>query len=74
MPPAERKAMLDDRNHAWIPQIVAMLNEKHTYFITVGAAHLVGKIGVPTLLRQRGYRVDGPDTVTSANAGTLKAF
>jgi uncharacterized protein YbaP (TraB family) len=78
MPPAERKAMLDDRNHAWIPQITAMLNEKHTYFITVGAAHLVGKIGVPTLLREHGFRVDGPDTlvstnVTSTNANGLRA-
>jgi uncharacterized protein YbaP (TraB family) len=60
MTPAGRKAMLDDRNQAWIPQIVAMLNEKHTYFITVGCFHLVGKGGVPNLLRAKGYRVDGP--------------
>jgi uncharacterized protein YbaP (TraB family) len=73
MSPAERKAILEDRNRAWIPQIAAMLNEKHTYFITVGAAHLVGKIGVPTLLRQAGFRVDGPDTVVSANASGLRA-
>lgn len=60
-PPAERKAMLEDRNRAWVPEITAMLNEKHTYFITVGAAHLVGKIGVPNLLREKGYKVEGPD-------------
>jgi uncharacterized protein YbaP (TraB family) len=74
MPPAGRKALLEDRNRAWIPQIAAMLNEKHTYFITVGAAHLVGKIGVPALLRQQGFRVDGPDAGVSANAGNLRAF
>jgi len=73
MSPAGRKAMLEDRNRSWIPQIAAMLNEKHTYFITVGAAHLVGKIGVPTLLRERGFRVDGPDTVVSVNANGLRA-
>jgi uncharacterized protein YbaP (TraB family) len=55
-----RKAWLDDRNRKWVPQIEAMLNEPHTFFITVGAAHLVGKTGVPNLLRAAGYRVDGP--------------
>ena len=58
--PQARKALLDDRNRAWAPQIAAMLNEKHTFFITVGAAHLVGKYGVPQLLRAGGYAVDGP--------------
>ena len=60
MSPEDRKAMLDDRNHNWIPQIAAMLKEKHTYFITVGAFHLVGPGGVPNLLRAAGYQVDGP--------------
>jgi len=60
MTPGERKAMLEDRNRSWIPQVVAMLNEHHTYFITVGAGHLCGKTGVPNLLRSAGYKVDGP--------------
>jgi hypothetical protein len=60
MSPDDRKAMIDDRNRNWIPQIAAMLKEKHTYFITVGAFHLVGPGGVPNLLRQAGYQVDGP--------------
>jgi uncharacterized protein YbaP (TraB family) len=60
MPPAERKVVLDDRNSAWVPQIEKMLNEKRTFFITVGAAHLVGPEGVPAKLRAAGYRVDGP--------------
>jgi len=58
--PAAKKTLLDDRNRAWLPQIEAMLNEPHVYFITVGAAHLVGKNGVPSLLRAAGYKVDGP--------------
>jgi uncharacterized protein YbaP (TraB family) len=60
MTPAARKALLEDRNRAWVPQIEAMLKQKHTYFITVGAAHLVGKTGVPNLLRADGYTVEGP--------------
>ena len=60
MAPAERKVMLDDRNSAWVPQIEKMLAENRTYFITVGAAHLVGPMGVPAQLRVAGYKVDGP--------------
>jgi len=75
MPPDEHKTLLEDRNRAWIPQIAAMLNQKHTYFMTVGAFHLVGKIGVPTLLREKGYRVDGPDLVAaSTNPAPLRSF
>lgn len=59
--PEERKAILDDRNANWIPKIEKMLNEKRTFFITVGAAHLVGPNGVPSLLRAAGYHVVGPD-------------
>lgn len=59
-PPEEHKAMLDDRNKAWVPQIEKMLKERRTFFITVGAAHLAGANGVPNLLRAAGYKVDGP--------------
>ena len=58
--PEARKALLDDRNARWVPQIEAMLKEKHTFFITVGAGHLTGPAGVPALLRKAGYRVEGP--------------
>jgi len=58
--PEERQTILDDRNHNWIPKIEKMLTEKRTFFITVGAAHLAGPGGVPELLRQAGYKVDGP--------------
>jgi hypothetical protein len=58
--PQARKQLLDDRNKRWAPQIEAMLKEKHVFFVTVGAGHLTGSSGLPALLRQAGYRVDGP--------------
>jgi hypothetical protein len=58
--PGAKKALLDDRNKAWVAQIEKWLAEPHTYFVTVGAAHLTGRDGVPALLRAKGYRVDGP--------------
>ena len=58
--PKARKLLLDDRNLRWVPQIEAMLKEKHVFFITVGAGHLTGPKGVPALLRKAGYQVSGP--------------
>ena len=58
--PKARKALLDDRNRAWVPQIAAMLKEKHTVLVTVGAGHLTGPKGLPALLRKAGYKVAGP--------------
>jgi hypothetical protein len=51
---------LDDRNRRWAPKIEAMLKEKHVFFVTVGAGHLTGPVGLPALLRKAGYKVDGP--------------
>jgi uncharacterized protein YbaP (TraB family) len=57
----ERRMLLDDRNKAWVKKIETMLDtEDKVFFITVGAGHLVGKDGVPNLLRRAGYKVDGP--------------
>ncbi len=58
--PAARKALLDDRNARWVPQIETMLKEKHVFLVTVGAGHLAGPKGVPALLRAAGYQVEGP--------------
>ena len=58
--PEAQAAFFTDRNRAWVKQIEAMLQERKTFFITVGAGHLVGKDGVPDLLRADGYKVDGP--------------
>jgi hypothetical protein len=58
--PGARKAILDDRNRAWVGQIEKMLDEDGTFFVTVGAGHLVGPAGVPALLKGDGYTVEGP--------------
>jgi uncharacterized protein YbaP (TraB family) len=59
--PAAKKALVDDRNRAWLKTIEAMLDhESGTLLITVGALHLTGDVGVPLLLRADGYKVDGP--------------
>lgn len=72
VPPEIMKPLLENRNRAWIPEIEAMLHKPGTTFITVGAAHLVGKIGVPTLLREKGYTVDDPGTACCANPPALR--
>jgi len=58
--PEAKKALLDDRNRAWIARLDRMLAEKKTFFVTVGCAHLAGPTGVPALLRAQGYQVEGP--------------
>jgi len=58
--PKVEKALFTDRNRNWTNQIAGMLDEKHTYFITVGAGHLCGPGGVPAMLRAKGFKVDGP--------------
>lgn len=51
------RSLMQERNEAWLPKIVAMLRSKEVEFILVGAAHLVGEDGVITQLARRGYRV-----------------
>jgi uncharacterized protein len=49
-----------ERNHAWLPQIQAMLDgetDKDT-MVVVGALHLLGDDGLVQLLRDKGYRVE----------------
>jgi uncharacterized protein YbaP (TraB family) len=58
--PSAEKALFTDRNRNWVGQIAGMLDEPHTFFITVGAGHLAGPNGVPALLRKKGFKVEGP--------------
>jgi hypothetical protein len=51
------RRFLTERNQNWIPHVDACLNENAGCFIVVGAAHLVGPDGLPTLLAKKGYKV-----------------
>jgi uncharacterized protein YbaP (TraB family) len=49
--------LLVDRNRNWIPHVEACIKNNSGCFIVVGAAHLVGPDGLPTLLGKKGYKV-----------------
>ena len=49
--------LLLERNHNWVPQVEACIKQNAGCFIVVGAAHLVGPDGLPTLLAKKGYKV-----------------
>ncbi len=55
--PALQKRLLRDRNERWVEKIIPMLEQGKRAYIVVGAGHLAGEFGLPTLLRQQGYRV-----------------
>ena len=49
--------LLVERNQNWIPHVEKCLTDKAGCFIVVGAAHLVGADGLPTLLAKKGLKV-----------------
>jgi uncharacterized protein len=49
--------LLVERNHNWIPHVENCLKQNAGCFIVVGAAHLVGPDGLPTLLAKKGFKV-----------------
>jgi uncharacterized protein YbaP (TraB family) len=51
------KPLTEDRNRAWLGQLVELLDDRDDYLVVVGALHLVGRNSVVDLLRQRGYEV-----------------
>lgn len=57
---AAYQSLLVKRNEAWVPQIEAMLDEPGSVFIAVGAGHLAGPDSVVTMLRDKGYEIEGP--------------
>lgn len=58
--PAQYKTMIVDRNHAWLPVIEERLRGSGQTVMVVGVGHLVGKDGLPALLRAEGIKVQGP--------------
>jgi len=56
MTPEAFELMLTKRNNNWIENIPAIISQNKTLF-AVGAAHLIGEVGLIKLLRDKGYTV-----------------
>jgi uncharacterized protein len=50
--------IIDKRNFRMAQQIEVYLGTPYTYFVVVGAAHVVGNRGIVELLKEKGYRID----------------
>jgi uncharacterized protein len=50
--------LLDDRNTAMTAKIEHFLQTPKSYFVAVGAGHLVGEQGILSQLQRRGFRVE----------------
>ena len=57
---AAYQSLLVKRNQNWVPQIEAMRDSPGSIFIAVGAGHLAGPDSVVTMLRDKGYTIEGP--------------
>jgi uncharacterized protein YbaP (TraB family) len=52
------KKLLSDRNQKWVGTLETLLKDDKDVFVTVGAAHLVGKDSVIELLKKKGFKVE----------------
>jgi uncharacterized protein len=55
-----KEKMFYERNDAMTRQIEAFLQTGKTYFVAVGAGHLVGERGIVSQLRRKNYRLEQP--------------
>ncbi|HEY0052529.1 MAG TPA: TraB/GumN family protein, partial [Caulobacteraceae bacterium] len=58
--PALYEALVAGRSRRWAPRIAALLAQPGSSVVIVGAGHMVGRDGLPALLRAQGLRVEGP--------------
>ena len=63
------RAIVVDRNERWISQLEPLLEDDDDYLVVVGALHLVGDDGLPSLLGRRGHKVTqlATDSVVAIN-------
>ncbi len=52
------RVLLEKRNLEMASKIEALLRNDASTFVGIGFLHMVGETGVPSLLRQRGYKVE----------------
>ena len=57
MSKSQRELMLTARNVDWVKKLNFLFKSKTSHFIVVGAAHLAGPDGVPTLLSKNGFKI-----------------
>jgi uncharacterized protein YbaP (TraB family) len=50
--------LIYERNRNMVSRIEEFLKTKETYFVIVGAGHLIGSKGIIEILRKKGYRVE----------------
>lgn len=55
-----KEKLFYERNDAMTRRIEAFLQTDKTYFVAVGAGHLVGERGIVSQLRRKNYRVEQP--------------
>ena len=55
--PELRQALLTRRNQAWAERVAGLLAQNRRPFVAVGAAHMLGDMGLPALLERKGYTV-----------------
>jgi uncharacterized protein len=55
--PAVREMLIRRRDQAWADKIVRQLDQPGTFFIAVGAGHLVGPDSVQSMLMSKGFKV-----------------
>jgi uncharacterized protein len=58
--PVLYQRLVTERNARWAEAISQRLRGSGETVVVVGAAHLIGKDGVPAMLRRRGITVEGP--------------
>lgn len=51
------EVIVSRRNQRWVQSIEALLDDDDDYLVVVGALHLIGDVGVPTLLARRGVKI-----------------
>lgn len=56
--PGLRSTLLTNRNRNWLPKLEEMIKGSDDALVVVGAGHLVGKDGVISMLRAKGYKIE----------------